>query len=216
MKTRLERLKKAWADFTEKQGFPVTVTVCVCVITWAALWTRQEASGTPLPTPSAMLDVSAAQLQQQPLRQAGTPSPLPEATPALFLPPLAEFSVLTAFSPSIMQPSGVTGIWAVHDAVDLQAEEGSPVTAMADGTVLSCGQDQLRGGWMLLDHGGSVTALYAGMSEITILAAGDAIRAGQEIGLVDDGLLAESDLPPHLHLLVTKDGKALDPLTLWE
>ena len=216
MKTRFEWLKRAYAALVEKQGFPVVVTVCVCVITASALWTRQPEAAAPQPTPTSMQDVSAAHLRQQSLREVTTPSPLPEATPAPFLPPLQEFSLLTAFSSSAMQRSGVTGIWAVHDAADLQAEAGSPVSAMADGTVLSCGQDQLRGAWVLLDHGNSIAALYAGMAEITGLAAGDAVRAGNPVGYVGNGTLCESDLPPHLHLRVTKDGKAVDPLNLWE
>lgn len=216
MKAFAARIRKAYVTLIEKQGFPLVVTACICVITATALWTKPSTAPTATPTPSAVLDVSAAQLQQQSLRGAVTPTPLPTEAPKLYTPPLASYSLLTPFSSSDMQYSSVTGIWSVHDAADLQAAPDSTVFAIADGTVIACGQDKLLGGWVRIDHGEDTEALYAGMSENGSFLAGDHVQAGEKIGSVGNGPLAESDLPPHLHLRVTKDGTAVDPVSLWE
>lgn len=216
MKAFVGRIRKAYVTLVEKQGFPIIVTVCICVITATAVWTKQSEAPAATPAPSVMLDVSAAQLQQQSLREVVTPSPPVTEAPNPYTPPLVSYSLLTPFSTSDMRCSGVTGIWAVHDAADLQAAPGSSVFAIADGTIITCGEDKLLGGWVCIDHSEDIEALYAGMAQVESFLAGDSVRAGEKIGCVGNGPLAESDLPPHLHLRVTRNGVAVDPLALWE
>ena len=216
MKTFAERIRKAYVTLIEKQGFPLVVTVCIGVITATALWTKPTTAPTATPTPSALLEISAAQMHQQSLREAITPTPLPTEVSSPYTPPLTSYSLLTPFSTSDMRYSKVTGIWSIHDAADLQASPGSAVFAIAGGTIIACGQGKLLGGWVRIDHGEDLEALYAGLAEIGSFLAGDSVRAGEEVGRVGNGPLAESDLPPHLHLRITKDGIAVDPLALWE
>jgi len=216
MKAFVEHIRKAYVTLIEKQGFPLVVTACICVITATALWTKPSAAPEAAPAPSAAMDISAAQLQQQSLRTMTTPTSLPTDPPKLYAPPLTAYSLLTPFNASVMQHSSVTGIWSIHDAADLQASPGIAVLAIADGTIITFGQDKLLGGWVRIDHGEGVEALYAGMAEVGSFGDGDCVHAGEKIGSVGNGPLAESDLPPHLHLRVTKDGSAVDPLSLWE
>lgn len=216
MKKFIRRLRDGYVAFVEKQGFPVIVTVCVAVITATALWTGQREEAWVAPTPPVAGDVSAAQLLQQSLRDAVTASPAPTAAPRVGLSPLETTTVLRPFSAEIMTCSSVTGIWAVHDAVDLQAGRGDQVRAMGDGIVSAAGEDKLQGVWLRIDHGNGVEALYAGMAMSGAYAAGDKVQAGDVIGFAGSGPLDETDLAAHLHLRVTQDGHAIDPCTLWE
>lgn len=215
MKASFRQLRGKWAQLVEKQGFSIVVTVCVCVLTATALWTKKQEAPQFVPALPTQ-DVSAAQLLQQTLREAATPSPIPTMPPRTFSPPLTEYTLLTPFSATAMQRSGITGIWAVHDAADLQAPLGSPVLAIGDGVIADKGEDQLRGAWVHIDHGDGIEAVYAGMERSSSFIVGDEVRAGDVLGYVGVGTMAESDLPPHLHLRMTRCGTAIDPLTLWK
>lgn len=215
MKAALHRIKEGYIRFVEKQGFPIIVTVCVAVITATALWTGQQEEAYVAPTPPVAADISAAQLLQQSLREAATATPAPTEAPRLWTPPLEEFSVLQGFSTDKMVPSGVTGVWSIHAAADLQAERGAQVHAVSDGTVIAAGDDPLLGVWLRIDHGDGYESLYAGMALAGAYITGDEVDAGDVIGFVGDGLLEETDLGPHLHLAVTQEGQPVDPLRLF-
>lgn len=208
------RFKNSYTSFVEKQGFAIISVICVAVITATAVWSRQEEVYVS-PTPPVSQDISAAQLIQQTLRDASTPAPSPTQTPRPWHMPLDEYSVLRPFDADSMVQSGITGIWAVHDAVDLAAERGAAVCALADGVVLAAGDDQLQGVWLLIDHSDGVEALYAGLALHADYRPGDRVFAGDRIGYVGNGPLEESDLGSHLHLRITRHGQPIDPETLW-
>ncbi len=204
---RRQRFIRAYAHFAEKQGFGILITICVAVITGTAVWGRQEPAALPSPVPVAG-DVSAAGLMQQTLNQV-TASPVPaHPSPA----PFAAAAVLRGFSPDAMVQSGVTGVWRIHDAVDLQFAAGADVPAFADGVVSGVGEDALLGHWVRIQHG-DAEALYAGLSA-AMCRQGDAVQAGTAIGQAGNGVLDEADLGPHLHLRITRDGKSIDPMGL--
>lgn len=215
MKDAFRQVKEGYIRFVEKQGFPIIVTLCVAVITATALWTSRQEEPYVSPTPPVVDNVSAAQLMQQSLKEVATPSPLPTEAPQSCCAPLDEITVVRPFGIETMVQSGITGLWSIHDAVDLKASQGAKIYAIADGVVTAAGKDHLLGVWMQIDHGSGVEALYAGMIMAGDYIPGDDVRAGDTIGFAGNGVLDETDLGPHLHLRVTQDGVALDPSTLW-
>ncbi len=198
----------------EGQGFLIILVACIGVIAGTAAWTNQAPPPMVLPTPPVGDAASVAQLQQQSLKDAATPTPAPTAAPQVFQPPLEGISVLRGFDATRMVQSGVTGLWQLHDAVDLRCAAGDPIRAMADGTVTSASAKGLMGAAVTIDHGQGVTAQYAGMAMLAGLRQGDPVEAGQTIGFGGNGVLEECDLEPHLHLRVTRNGTAVDPLSL--
>lgn len=212
---RWKQLAQGYQRFVEKQGFPIIMTVCVAVIVFSAVWSGRMETDLPSPTPPMDQAQSAAQLQQQSIADALTPTPSPTATPTVWRAPLEKITVLRGFDATRLQQSAVTGVWQLHDAVDLAADTGALVSAMGDGVVLACGEESVQGAWAVIDHGGGVTAKYAGMSLLSALRQGDPVRAGQTIGFAGSGMMEETDLPAHLHLRVTRDGNAVDPLLLF-
>lgn len=215
-KTRWKRFEEGYTRFVEKQGFAVIITVCVAVITGTAVWTKQQREPYAAPTPPVMQDVSAAQLIQESMKNAATPSPAPTDAPVIWVQPVKACRVLQAFDGTRMVQSGVTGIWALHDAIDLAADAGEPIAAMAEGVVTACGQEGIRGSWVQVEHPEGVVAEYAGMSLLAAIEPGDRVRAGQTLGFGGNGMVGETDLGPHLHLRITRDGTAIDPVFLLE
>lgn len=215
VRQRWKQFAQGYQRFVEKQGFPIIMTVCIAVIVFSAVWSGRMEVKVPSPTPPVDQAQSAAQLQQQFLADAMTPTPPPTEKPVIWRAPLEKVKVLRGFNASRLQQSAVTGVWQLHDAVDLAADTGALVCAMGDGVVLACGEEGVKGAWVLIDHGSGVTAEYAGMSLLSALREGDPVQAGQTIGFAGNGVLNETDLAPHLHLRVTRDGQAVDPLLLF-
>lgn len=214
MRIPIRHFYKRIITFSEKQGFPLIVTLCVAIITASALWTSRQDTPYVSPTPPVHQDVSAAQLLQESLRNAATPTPAPTEAPEKWIPPLKSISILRPFDDQTMQQSGVTGVWRLHAGIDLAASKGEPVYAMSHGTILENGADDLHGVWFHIDHGG-VAIMYAGMVAAGDFLAGDMVEAGDTLGFAGNGLLEESNMAPHLHLEATRDGQLIDPASLW-
>ena len=192
----------------EQWTFLLMALLCVSVIVGTALWTRQGVT----PTPPVSGDISAAQLLQQSLDSAQTATPTPTTAPTIrsVTTPLESMTLLRPFDNTRMRQSSATGLWALHDAADYAGAEGAKVSAMADGTVISCADSGVFGAYAEIDHGG-VIVRYANLSMLYAIRAGDPVRAGQTIGFIGRTMPEECDLPAHLHLRIAVGNTTVDP-----
>jgi len=88
-------------------------------------------------------------------------------------------------------------------------DAGVPVYAALDGVVISTSTGAGVNNWALIDHGGGRTVLYARMKNGSVLvSAGDAVRAGQQIGEVGS---TGSPGYSNLHFEVQDNGVNVDP-----
>ena len=96
-----------------------------------------------------------------------------------------------------------------HDGIDLDAEAGQNVLAVAAGTVLECSYSDACGYYMTLEHADGVQTMYAHLSKF-YAEPGDAVSQGQVIAAVGaTGWVTSAQL----HLSVFLNGEAVDPLT---
>ena len=206
---------QGYTRFVENQGFAIIVTTCVAVITATALWTGRSKPTPQSPSlPQATAFPASLSIQEHlpsathVIRPAATPDPTE------WYNPLSDCIVLRPYHESRMVQSGVTGVWHVHHAVDLAADKGEPVCAIADGIVADCSDDSADGAWVLLTHADGTESRYASMALLAALQPGDQVRAGQTLGFASDTMCCEADLGPHLHLEVFRQGTPTDPLVL--
>lgn len=212
----MQRIRRAFTNLTKffsSHAFPVVITLCVAVIAASALWTRRVPAAALSPTPPPAGEVIASALRQQRLA-AVTPTPLPASQPPLWAAPLEEYVVLRPFSESAMIRSDASGVWIFHQAVDLGAEAGTPVKAMADGRVSACGEDT-HGVWLQITHAGGAISRYGALSLTGAFRPGDTVRTGQTIGFMGNSDPDETGLGAHLHLQVVIDGQSVDPVSLF-
>lgn len=101
--------------------------------------------------------------------------------------------------------------WRVHEGVDLAAEEGTRVLAVAAGTVTDVYEDELMGMTVVIDHGDGLVSLYSNLSEEPSAEEGQRVYTGDIIGSVGCTAAAEMGRAPHLHLAMYLDGQAVDP-----
>ncbi|MAU13710.1 MAG: hypothetical protein CL607_28090 [Anaerolineaceae bacterium] len=93
-----------------------------------------------------------------------------------------------------------------HTGWDQRAPVGTPVYAMASGTVVFASQLDIRGNYVLIDHGWGVYSGYAHFSQFNV-AEGQTIERGQLLGL--SGNTGRSN-GPHLHWEISVQGEWVD------
>lgn len=95
-----------------------------------------------------------------------------------------------------------------HTGWDQRAPVGSPIQAMAAGKVVFAGRLDIRGNYVMIDHGYGVYSGYAHFSQIHV-TRGQTIAAGQIIGI--SGNTGRSS-GPHLHWEMVVNGEWVDGL----
>ena len=167
---------------------------------------------TPAPTPTP---TAAPAPENKAPAAAPTPAPAAASKPAAavtdyFIWPVAG-TIENGYSMSVLTFSRTMQDWRTHDGVDIAAELGAQVKAMAAGTVTEVYRDDLFGTTVVLSHSGGLTSQYSNLAASPTVAVGDSVSVGQVIGAVGDTALAEAGEVCHLHLSMTKDGVSVDP-----
>ena len=108
-----------------------------------------------------------------------------------------------------MRKHPITGKYKLHTGVDLRCSTGTKVYAANAGTVTTSGYSSAWGNYIIINHGGGYTTLYAHLSRRNV-AKGDKVKQGDVIG--QSGNTGYSTAP-HLHFEINKDGSSYDPLT---
>lgn len=207
---------------------PAWVGICVSVlfVLTASVFTTQSAS------PSAIPEMELAVQKEIPEENVAVSMPVSEPLPTT--PPImpeqeAESEIesetqtrseapayifpLEDTSAEVTNPYGwqahpVTKQKSLHSGVDLAADYGTNVLAVADGIVLDCSYDAAYGYILTLEHENGVQTQYAHLSEFLVKAE-DAVRQGQIIAKTGGSGWSTGS---HLHLGVLIDGEAVDPL----
>lgn len=211
---KMRHSKDFLKHISEGKGFAAVITVCVGIIAAAAVWSRSSPQPYAAPTPPFLQEKSAASLMQQSL-QSITATPLPGNCDPEWQSPLSELVLLRSFSQTSMVPY-TGGIWAVHEAVDLDAAPGETVLSIADGKVTAIREDDLHGKWVEITHAGGWVTRYAGLASFSNFYEGDRIKAGSTVGFAGGVIPAEADIGSHIHLQIFHDGYAVDPLLILE
>lgn len=120
-------------------------------------------------------------------------------------------TTVTVFSMTELMYDDTMADWRTHNGLDIQAGEGDAVKTAAAGTVTSVVNDELMGVTVTIRHDGGYSTTYASLQDSVPVAAGQVVAAGDIIGTVGSTAAAESDLGPHLHFSVSRDGLLIDP-----
>ncbi len=114
---------------------------------------------------------------------------------------------ITSYYGSRIHP--VTGKLKTHTGMDYGASYGSNIVAAAAGTVLVSGYNSGGyGNYVIINHGGGITTLYAHASSL-LVSAGQSVSQGQVIAKVGSTGMSTG---PHLHFEVHVNGAHTNPL----
>jgi murein DD-endopeptidase MepM/ murein hydrolase activator NlpD len=121
--------------------------------------------------------------------------------------PLKVTRVSSGFTRRRMHP--ILGTNRPHLAVDYAAPTGTPVQAIANGTIVSAGWSGGYGNLVQIKHKNGLMTGYAHLSRIdSDVRAGRHITQGDTVGAVGQTGLATG---PHLHFMMTEHGRPINP-----
>jgi murein DD-endopeptidase MepM/ murein hydrolase activator NlpD len=120
--------------------------------------------------------------------------------------PVKNYRITDRFGPRI---NPVTHRHSNHTGMDFAAAKGSPIYAVADGTVRRSLFDRIYGNQTVIDFGGGVSSMYGHQSR-SIVRPGQRVHRGQIIGYV--GSTGRST-GPHLHFETWVNNKPVNPLS---
>jgi len=104
----------------------------------------------------------------------------------------------------------ISRVYRQHQGVDYGAPTGTPVSAIADGTVLMARWNGGYGNFVQIRHSGGLVSCYGHLSRYGAgVKAGRGVRQGQTVGYVGTTGLSTG---PHLHFEVRQGGKPVNPL----
>ncbi|MGJ3507185.1 peptidoglycan DD-metalloendopeptidase family protein [Enemella sp. A6] len=110
-------------------------------------------------------------------------------------------------SPFGMRVHPVTGVYKLHDGLDIGSGCGSPIRAVLPGTVVQSVFHVAYGWWLIIDHGGGLRTGYS-HAESWSARVGDQVVAGQQIGRI--GTTGYST-GCHLHFMAWRGGRIVNP-----
>jgi hypothetical protein len=129
---------------------------------------------------------------------------LPLGTPAKPLPMARNFGVNRIFNDT---PAGQP-----HMGVDYPISAGTPIQAVADGTVRIAEDQFFAGNGVYIDHGDGLVSMYFHLSKIDV-TPGEEVKKGQTIGQVGSTGRATG---PHLYFGVRWHNARIDPRFVFE
>ncbi|HNX15501.1 MAG TPA: M23 family metallopeptidase [Oscillospiraceae bacterium] len=129
----------------------------------------------------------------------------------LFIMP-ASGEIIREYSAGLPVYSPTFSDWRVHNAVDIAGEAGTPVRAMAAGTVTAITSDMLWGTTIVITHENGYVSKYCGLGTKPTVKVDSVVEVGQVIGSIGTTAQAEAADKPHLHFSLTKDGLSVNPI----
>src|SRR5690606_323043 len=93
-----------------------------------------------------------------------------------------------------------------HTGWDIRSTLGTPILASAAGKVVYAGMMDIRGNYVVIDHGYGVYSGYAHMSQVHV-TRGQTVAKGQVIGVVGNTGRTSG---PHFHWEIAVNGEWVD------
>ena len=117
------------------------------------------------------------------------------------------------FSDSIPVFSQTMNDYRTHEGIDIMANLGTEVVAVADGVVTNVWNDPFMGTCVSIEHTGNAISVYKNLDpEVKDgIIIGASIKSGDVIGAVGESAMNELAEEPHLHYELKINGKCVDP-----
>ena len=201
------------------RGYYIALALCLAAVGTIGYFALRERPVTvKQQEPAPTLDIQPAPTQPV-VKPAPVvipePEPQPEINePAELLPQVVsplDGTTVTVFSMTELLYDTTMADWRTHDGIDVQAEEGAAGKTAAGGPGASGTEDELMGTTVVIDHEGGYSTRYSSLQKDVPVTAGQQVVAGEVIGRVGTTSAAESQMGPHLHFSVSRDGAVIDP-----
>jgi len=123
------------------------------------------------------------------------------------------------------------GAGTYHGGIDIGAPQGTKIVAIESGTVIHASWYGADGYTVMIDHGNGYVSTYGHVNPSFVVSVGEKVSAGQTIAYVGPKYVEKKSYTkytdstgkttngattgPHLHFAVSKNGKKINPFTLY-
>ena len=190
----------------------VVVAVCVTAIAVGAAKKEKPPAGSSSSTSKTSQSTSKTTASTSQTEENPNTSVVVEKV--TFVAPMTSGNIIKEWSADIPVFSATMEDYRLHLGIDVAANAGSPVYAVADGTVESVTFHPMMGQTVVIVHADGYKSVYQNMQTAIPngIKAGVSVKAGDRIGAVGDTALIEISEDPHLHFELYKDGICENPL----
>jgi murein DD-endopeptidase MepM/ murein hydrolase activator NlpD len=136
---------------------------------------------------------------------------LGDRLPTFSLPVSGEISI--DFSDTVPVFSETLNDYRTHLGVDISANLGDKVLAVADGVVTNVWDDPFMGTCVSIEHSGNAVSVYKNLDPDVAdgIIIGASVKDGDTIGAVGESAMNELASEPHLHYELKVNGTHVDP-----
>ncbi len=127
--------------------------------------------------------------------------------------------------------SPTTGAATMHGGIDIGAAQGSNILSIANGKVTHASWYGANGYTVIIDHGGGYKSIYGHVDPDFLVKVGDEVLQGDVIAKVGPKYVKSTSYTtykdsngnttngattgPHLHFAISKNGKKINPKSLY-
>lgn len=217
-----------------KTGMYVSLLICLAALIigfWSAInrtsrlsaqntamsQTAQTSRTAAATTEARLVGAQQTDVKAEQNRGKASPKTAAPTTEKATINPVATFfampvggNIIKDYSEKELKYSNTYKDWRLHTGVDIAAKKGTQIHAAGNGKVLEVKEDKLLGNTVVIDHGNGIVASYSGLLK-PLVKAGQTVEAGTTIGGIGE-IPCESLDESHLHLAVSVNGKAANPI----
>ena len=209
--------KKLQMNQTLAIALSLLVVIAVCITAIAVGTAKKEkppASSSSSTSHTSKTSQSTSQTSQSTSQTEEKPNTSVVEEKVTFVSPMTAGNVIKEWAADIPVFSITMEDYRLHLGIDVAASAGSPVYAVADGTVESVEFHPMMGQTVVIVHKDGYKSVYQNMQTAvpSEIPAGAEVKAGAQIGSVGDTALIEISEEPHLHFELYKDGNCENPL----
>ena len=194
----------------------VVVAVCVTIIAVGAAKKNKPGSSTASTSSTYRSSTSTSRTTASTsTAEKEQPNTSASAEKITFIAPMTAGNIIKEWSADIPVFSNTMEDYRLHLGVDISAAAGTPVYAVADGTLESVAFHPMMGQTVVITHADGYKSVYQNMQTAipSGIQAGATVKAGDAIGAVGDTALIEISEDPHLHFELYKDDACANPLS---
>lgn len=197
-------------DISSDFSRPSSMYSVVSGVDESSSYTSSSEEYESLPSESSEPDVSSEDTSSE-IQAAQTDPAEPEPAVTYVLP--VSGTITKKYSGTELQYSSTYNDWRIHQGIDIAADSGAEVAAIAGGTVTEVYSDPLWGTTIVIEHRNGVVSYYSGLDSETNVQVGDTVSTSQKIGKLGT-IPCESADGIHLHLGIKQNDEWVSPLEI--
>lgn len=209
-----KKIKFSDQPISAKITYSVVIAILTITALVVALVSSSNANKEPTPDDNTPPVINETPDETEKEEANGNENEAPEENPTalVFTAPVSG-SIMKSHSVETPVFSQTLGDWRVHTGIDIAAEIGTEVKAVAGGTVTSVRNDHFMGKTVEVTHDGGIVSVYSNLSNDGItVKVGDVVSAGDKLGVVGDTSLTELADESHIHFEILVSGVSVNPL----